>query len=133
MSAAAVLFDDEGRVLLVKENYGKHRWSLPGGAIESGETPEEAAVREANEETGVVVAVDHSIGEYRLDDGFTAFAFRCMLLEGTASVPPTGEIAEVGWYPTDDLPTPRSNVLHHAVPDAVAGVRGVVRDVPRVS
>jgi hypothetical protein len=69
--AAAVLFDEEGRVLLVKENYGRHRWSLPGGAIEAGETPEEAAVREANEETGVVVAVDHLIGEYRLDDGFT--------------------------------------------------------------
>jgi hypothetical protein len=84
-------------------------------------------------ETGVVVAVDHLIGEYRLDDGFTAFAFRCMLLEGAPSVPPTGEIADVGWYRTDDLPTPRSNVLHYAVPDAIAGVRGVVRDVPRVS
>jgi 8-oxo-dGTP diphosphatase len=52
MGAAAVVFDEEGRVLLVKENYGKHRWSLPGGAIEAGETPEEAAVREANERNG---------------------------------------------------------------------------------
>jgi ADP-ribose pyrophosphatase YjhB (NUDIX family) len=29
--AAAFVFDDAGRVLVVKENYGRFRWSLPGG------------------------------------------------------------------------------------------------------
>jgi 8-oxo-dGTP pyrophosphatase MutT (NUDIX family) len=43
--AAAVIFGATGRVLLVKENYDRCRWSLPGGMIEPGETPEEAAVR----------------------------------------------------------------------------------------
>jgi 8-oxo-dGTP diphosphatase len=133
MGAAAVVFDEEGRVLLVKENYGKHRWSLPGGAIESDETPEEAALRETYEETGTVVEIEHLIGAYRLDDGFTFFAFRCTLVEGTPSVPSTGEISDVGWYPHNDLPMPRSNGLHYSVPDAIAGRRDLSRDVPSVS
>ncbi len=132
--AAAVVFDDVGRVLLVKENYGRRRRSLPGGALDDGETPEQAAVREAYEETGVRVAIEYLIGQYELDDGFAAYAFRCRIIEGTPTLPDTGEIAAVEWHPVDALPHPRSNVLHYAVPDAVAGARGVVRRrLPRVT
>lgn len=131
--AAAIVFDDRARVLLVKENYGRHRWSLPGGAIEPGETPEQAVVREAYEETGAVVEIEHLIGEYQLDNDFSVFAFRCTIVEGTPAVPPTGEIAEVIWHAADELPSPRSNVLHYSVPDAVAGRQGLVRQVPRLS
>ncbi|MFN2471526.1 MAG: NUDIX hydrolase [Gaiellaceae bacterium] len=53
LSAAAVVLDDTGRVLLVHHAYGLRRWSLPGGAIEPGETPREAVLRETLEETGV--------------------------------------------------------------------------------
>lgn len=60
-----MIFDD-GRVLLVKEGYDRRRWSLPGGAIEPGETPEETAIRETFEETGLRVAIDHLIGTYSL-------------------------------------------------------------------
>jgi len=31
--AAAVIFDTEGRVLLIKENYDRRRWGLPGGVL----------------------------------------------------------------------------------------------------
>jgi len=132
--AAAVIFDGAGRVLLVKENYDRRRWSLPGGAVEPGESDEEAAIRECMEETGVVVRVDELVGSYGLDTGFTAVAFVCSIVEGEPAVPPTDEIAEVGWWPATQLPSPRSNILHYAVPDAVAGVRGVQRSgLPRVS
>lgn len=132
--AAAIVFDGRARVLLVKENYDRRRFSLPGGALEDGETPEDAVVRETREETGVEVAVDHLVGRYTLDNGFTAYAFRCTILAGVPSVQNVEEIAWVGWHPSDDLPTPRSNILHDAVPDALAGHRGVVRtDLPRVS
>lgn len=132
--AAAVIFDDEGRILLVKENYGQHRWSLPGGARENAETPEETVAREVYEETGVTVAIDYLIGEYQLDNGFTAYVFRCTLVEGTPALPATREIAEVVWNRVDDLPSPRSNVLHYAVPDALLERRNLIRrGLPRLT
>lgn len=125
--AAAVIFDPDGRVLLVKENYDRRRWSLPGGAVEPGESDEDAVIREAAEETGVAVRIHHLIGSYGLDNGFSAAAFLCSIAEGEPAVPATGEIAEVRWWPADQLPWPRSSVLHYAVPDAVAGRRDVQR------
>ena len=54
-SVAAVLYQ-EGRVLLVRRciEPGFGLWSLPGGFIEMGETPEAAVVREVEEETGLM-------------------------------------------------------------------------------
>lgn len=132
--AAAVIFDDAGRVLLIRENYDRYRWGLPGGAVEEGETPAEAALRETNEETGLIVSVDHLIGSYTLDTGFTAHAFRCRIVQGVPEVPDTGEIAEVVWHAADSLPKPVSNLLHYAIPDALRNARNVVRmNLPRVS
>ncbi|MGH3132911.1 MAG: hypothetical protein ACRDNY_04065 [Gaiellaceae bacterium] len=60
--------------------------------------------------------------------------FRCSIVDGTPTLPDTGEIAEVGWFETDALPQPRSNILHHALADVVTGQRGVVRDdLPRIN
>ena len=50
-SAAVVVSDGEGNVLVVKASY-KQYWGLPGGIIDAGETPRMAAVREVHEETG---------------------------------------------------------------------------------
>jgi 8-oxo-dGTP diphosphatase len=125
--AAAVIFDADGRVLLIRENYDRRRYGFPGGAIELGESPVEAAVRETFEETATRVLVDHLIGLYQLENGFLVHLFRCRILEGAPAVPATGEIAEVGWFDTGALPAPATNILHHALPDALAGERGVVR------
>jgi len=132
--AAAVIFDSSGRILLVRENYGRRRWSLPGGAVEPGETPEQTVVRETLEETGVRVGVEHLVGSYPLEHGFTAHAFRCLVVQGEPSVPTTGEIAEVGWSRADEVRIPKSNVLHYALPDAMRGLSNVVRvNLPRVT
>jgi 8-oxo-dGTP diphosphatase len=51
--AAGVLFRDQaGRVLLVKPTY-KDGWDIPGGYVEPGESPKQAAVREIAEELGM--------------------------------------------------------------------------------
>jgi ADP-ribose pyrophosphatase YjhB (NUDIX family) len=57
--AGAVVRDGSGRFLLVRRARppALGRWSLPGGRIEPGETPAEAAVREVREETGLEVTV----------------------------------------------------------------------------
>jgi mutator protein MutT len=133
-AAAAVIFDDDGRFLLMQENYGRRRYGFPGGAVEPGETPEDAVVREVKEETGVDVSVEHLIGLYRLEHGVPVHLFRCAIAAGEAAVPDTDEIAEVDWYTADDLPAPITNLLHHALPDALAGGRGVVRTgLPRLN
>jgi len=56
---AGVVVDHEGQYLLVQMNYGSYKghWILPGGMVEYGETPKEAAARECLEETGVEVEV----------------------------------------------------------------------------
>lgn len=65
-ASAVALFDDEGRILLVKEGYGMRRWGLPGGAREPNEDSRHAAVRETMEETGLEVRLGDPVGEYRI-------------------------------------------------------------------
>jgi ADP-ribose pyrophosphatase YjhB (NUDIX family) len=132
--AAAAILDGDGRLLLVKENYDRRRYTLPGGAVEDGESVLDAVVREAREETGVTVEVDHLVGVYRLVSGLTVSLFRCVVADGEPHRPSSGEIAEVGWFSPREIPEPRSNILHHALEDVVSGRRGVVRDgLPRIN
>jgi len=53
-AVGAVVTDDAGRVLLVRED---GQWLAPGGKVEPGERHDEAVVREVREETGVAVTV----------------------------------------------------------------------------
>ena len=52
-AVAAIVRDDAGRVLL--QQGIDERWSLPAGAVEPGESPSDAVVREVLEETGILV------------------------------------------------------------------------------
>lgn len=53
-AAGALLFDDQGRLLLVEPTY-KDYWDIPGGYLEPGETPTEACAREITEELGLEI------------------------------------------------------------------------------
>ena len=59
-----VVIDNRERVLLIKRSVEpkKGSWCLPGGFMELGETPEEAALRELNEETGLAGRIDMLLG-----------------------------------------------------------------------
>lgn len=65
--AGGCVFDKEGRVLLQRRGDSR-KWGFPGGAIELGETPEMAAIREVREETGLDVKVTDFIGIYTDSD-----------------------------------------------------------------
>ena len=70
----------DGKVLMVKHRSGRREyWTLPGGALEPGESFEEAAVREMREETGLSVRVLRLlfVGTY----GDDASPEKCFLLE----------------------------------------------------
>ncbi|MFI7480803.1 NUDIX hydrolase [Kocuria sp. M1R5S2] len=70
-AAAAVVVHPDGRLLLVRRGREpqRGRWSVPGGKIEAGETPESAAVRETFEETGARVRPDRELGVVRIPGG----------------------------------------------------------------
>ncbi|MEU1007430.1 NUDIX hydrolase [Streptomyces sp. NPDC005890] len=52
MAAGALFFDADGRVLMVEPTY-KDYWDIPGGYVEVGESPLQAAAREVEEELGI--------------------------------------------------------------------------------
>ena len=91
-SVAALIYDDANRLLLVRQSDGGV-WSTPGGAIEPSETPADAAVREAWEETGLYVEPRRLVGVYggpdfivRYPNGdesqYVVIAFECVSRAG---------------------------------------------------
>lgn len=62
--AAVCLRDEHGRLLSVRKR-GTHRFMLPGGKLEPGESARDAAIREIKEEIGVDLAEVALLGEYR--------------------------------------------------------------------
>jgi 8-oxo-dGTP diphosphatase len=64
--AAATLVERDGRVLMVQRKYPPYvgGWTLPAGYIEWDETPEQAAVRETFEETGLHVVTTGLFGVF---------------------------------------------------------------------
>jgi mutator protein MutT len=61
--AAIVLLQNDQIVLIERHRAGQHYFTFPGGHVEPGETPEQAAVREAKEELGVDVTIQRLLAE----------------------------------------------------------------------
>jgi 8-oxo-dGTP pyrophosphatase MutT (NUDIX family) len=127
-SAGVVPRDEAGRVLLVRiADTGQ--WAIIGGAIEPDEAPEDAAVREAQEEAGVTVrlgALRGVIGgpEFRLtypNGDQTSYVSIIYDAEVAAGVPaPDGdETTEVGWFSPEALPVGEMSAFTRALLRAV--------------
>jgi len=103
IGAFAIIFDEAGRVLLC------HRrdldvWNLPGGGVERGELPTEAAIRETKEETGLDVIIKHLVGVYsKTDKDEIVFSFVCQMVGGQLST--TDEADAFHYYAVDNLPS----------------------------
>lgn len=74
LTVTAALIRKEGKILIARRRPGiSHagRWEFPGGKPEVGETPEEAIVREIEEEMGIMTTVDAYFGESIAHNGNT--------------------------------------------------------------
>ena len=106
--AAGVVLVENGRVLLVKRRWDPRAgsWCLPAGFMEAGETPEQTAVRELEEETGVIAQLTGLFGVYA---GFDDPRVRAVLIlyagVSTGGTLRAGDDAiDLAWYPLDALP-----------------------------
>ncbi len=93
-----MLEDAEGKLLIVKANY-KPYWTVPGGIIDAGETPRQAAVREIFEEVGIRLN-EHDLTFVLVADRISKqlqtyqFLFKAVLSE-TAKKQITLQVAEI--------------------------------------
>jgi len=97
---ATVICRRSGQFLLVRQRV---RWSLPGGMLRAGETPQECAQRELGEETGLTARLLLYLWE------FTGFSKRHYVflaeLEKDAQAQPLNEIRSCRWFDPADIPT----------------------------
>lgn len=97
---AGILFVNRGKVFLIHRT-DRDEWEGPGGHIEDGETPAEAAIRETEEETGIRVSEGALSQPIQQDDLYTAFVADI----GDQFDPQLNhEHNDSGWFPLDDLP-----------------------------
>lgn len=97
--AAAVIVRDR-RVLLIrrKQREGSLLWAFPSGQIEAGETPEQAAVREAQEEVALTTTAERRLGERVHPASKRRMTYvACSVASGEARVADSDELAEVEW------------------------------------
>lgn len=101
--AGAVLRDEAGRLLLVKRGAepALGTWSLPGGRIEAGETPAEAAAREVLEEAGLVVEVGDLLQTVELFGGYVVHDFAATVIGGELVA--GDDASEVRWCSTEEV------------------------------
>jgi len=59
--AVAILIENDKVALIERHRAGRHYFTFPGGGVEAGETPEEAVVREMEEETGLRIALQRKL------------------------------------------------------------------------
>lgn len=95
IEVAALYIEHNDRILLLHRQENKsqgNRWGIPGGKVDKGETPLEAALRETKEETGYEFSKDNveSLGavfvEYNAKDHFIYHMFRTKLVGNPGSV-----------------------------------------------
>ena len=116
-SVACILFKDSTILLIKRRDIPV--WVLPGGGIDRGETPETAACREMEEETGYKVEIVRKIAEYTPTNRLAKLThfYEVRPLDGA---PTTGaETLDIGFFSIDALPPLLAPPYHYWIADAI--------------
>lgn len=103
---AAVIRDDEGRILIAQRNFKKSQgglWEFPGGKIEPNETKEEAIIREIKEEMDIDIKVENYIDQKIFnypDKDINLIAMECKRIKGDVKLI---EHEDIKWVTKIDL------------------------------
>lgn len=108
-----IVITRDDQVLLIRRDsvHGSGTWSTPGGHLDHGETPEECAVREAMEETGVEVggvrflAITNDLFDEEAKHYVTIW-MEGEYRSGEATLGAAHEMSDVRWFPWGRLPDP---------------------------
>ncbi|MDN3504506.1 MAG: NUDIX hydrolase [Rhabdochlamydiaceae bacterium] len=103
-SVSVCIYDETRKMILLVKRRDVPVWVLPGGGIDPGETPEVAAKREAEEETGYKVTLVRKIGEYTPINKLAKFthSYECAIDSGEPQI--NDEIREIEFFPISNLP-----------------------------
>jgi len=105
--AAAVVFDRDNKLMLVKSTYNRvHPWGLPGGSLEYGETGDDAVLREVHEETNLIIEIERFLFVKTWKPDRVGLYYLCRITDGEFH--PSDEVSELGYFPPDNLPDIRS-------------------------
>ncbi len=104
----ATIVEQDGKLLLIRRKYdpGKGLWCLPTGFIETGETPEDSAVREVQEESGLEVELTGIYDSWSVDEDprtpVVCFAFTARTTGGELRA--GDDASEAAFFSFDELP-----------------------------
>lgn len=107
-AAACLVINEQNEVLLVKRKFEPkaNEWALPSGYIELWQTPEEAAIDELEEETGLVGEIDHFIDYYTGSSPIyiriLSFGFKMKIIGGTLKA--GDDALEAKFFSLQDMP-----------------------------
>jgi 8-oxo-dGTP pyrophosphatase MutT (NUDIX family) len=117
------IFDDWGRVLLVRHTYVEG-WYMPGGGVETGETVEMAARKEVREEARIEAGELALVGVYKNERSSRrdhVVLYACRDWQSVGEFIANGEIAGIGFFPLDALPHDTSPSTRERLVDADQG------------
>jgi 8-oxo-dGTP diphosphatase len=107
-----VLLWEDNKVLMGKRlsEHGHMKWSFPGGHVEFGENPEDAATREVKEETALIVErlakVSFTSDIYDNGEQYVTLFFTATKWSGRITNLEPHKFSEWHWFPPEELPQP---------------------------
>lgn len=126
-AVVGILFSEDRKSVLVIQRRDVNIWALPGGGVEQLESPEDAVIREVQEETGLKITIARKIAEYEPLNKLACktHLFECSLVEGSLATGP--ETRNLGFFSISKLPPSLFHLHFDWIQDALLNQQEIIR------